>query len=1502
MESISITSRFKKHIGEVSGLSTDRSVQFSIGLTDIHGLDQFFLHASMAHAESNREILRKYLSETPWIRKLIRIENEGEMYHQTNGDGTCRFSIEVQSHKIFKETMTFKDVKPLDYSNEDIRIQVNAYFKGAMAQKGCTMTEEGKRDVANFLNYVNSYEEVEGEMNIFPADLWPDNESLGNLGQPIYNKTIITPEPNRAPYFGVEWSSLYSTGDKKFFTLTQIDEITKNTDFWWCLNKDHYFFSNANISGMLNNMEARDNEAQESLINQILRFFDYLDTEDESRSQHWSQKNSEGKWACLLCNPNKFLWDKKRHEKSTIHERNIRQKNTVVVEETTDNELDNRGEDSQNNAGITAERGQEFQQEAIGSDHIQENGEGDNRRRNTSGETNCLVCKRWYKNYDAHAKTAAHITKMRIDERDRELCDTRSLMNHLPAYPRSQTTDINLLQIPTTNIGQLYALAKQKRHMSKKEIHLLRKIMTKYMERIAERPSNEIEYKKLFLTPIILFGIFQDEAKDKGLDSMEKRANLLVENNWNDFKLKLFKGRGKGKEVGGTRVLENEEDQANTEQLKKEKQLQSDIREFEKIGRPLNKYLSEIKSAPRGNDTFEFLEMKFIHGESKESQMHGSNTISIDPDDVNEAIKNLKSDRSSSIDILLPENLKALAEVYKSKNEKSGEATRFLNAYTYLISMAINGRLPKNVATFWASTEGNAVRVNAKTRPIGKPTTWSKTADQLINKIVLPTLLPKIDTAQLGMSKSGNEIAIHSTRFRQETELSNLQEGDNIKMMVKSDSKDAFQHIHRRKLEEGYEKLATEILPYLRNNGIVTSKVQYFGCNEGVTSIECTSGVVQGRTNSSLTYCIGSYEYVDNIRKILDSSGGHNHIVSICDDITYMGSVGKCCDVLHYTGTEGMDEFGIVDNKDKFSVLLPPIVNQSQREEIQQRLEVEFNLKKTSIKIHPDDPSLQEDMHAKHQARVEYGFIISGAPVGSDEYVYAFLDNIIQQATEDCRKIQQLTDKQLAYVSLQQCLVTRFNYIFRTTPTSLLKKHGFFNSIKSIVIETMCYIAEVDKESIQDLQWQLMLLPISEGGLGMGGLTEEVAQAAYTASFSSALKHMSGQDDNFNDLITQLIPRNMADNQIEVEGLPTSVGDFIHNINTLAAKGATIDKEGTALTLHNLLNLTDTKGLQAQLSKLFLEPMKVKAVALLNEDSPYHEKIYNSMATGPSSAFLSAIPRTKTLEMAPHHFGRAIRKRLFIKEPGIDGTQMCKCSNKVMDEYGYHAGCCSAFSKERNAKHNTMVDLFAKLFQAASIQVIVEPRHMFRDEDNRDNKRPDIRTTNPIEISPITTNKEILDRTSNPRIAAFDFTAVSAARTIETTYVGRAALPGVEAKRAETLKFLKYSKACSDTNTNFIPIGFENEGYMGANAEMVIKLCVKRICSRTSAPYSSMIRYWRQRISVTLQSLVAEQEIKAIKTVLNHHINVYTSQSQIPAAVRETYRTHPADIDFYLRQ
>jgi hypothetical protein len=39
-----------------------------------------------------------------------------------------------------------------------------------------------------------------------------------------------------------------------------------------------------------------------------------------------------------------------------------------------------------------------------------------------------------------------------------------------------------------------------------------------------------------------------------------------------------------------------------------------------------------------------------------------------------------------------------------------------------------------------------------------------------------------------------------------------------------------------------------------------------------------------------------------------------------------------------------------------------------------------------------------------------------------------------------------------------------------------------------------------------------------------------------------------------------------------------------------------------------------------------------------------------------------------------------------------------------------------------------MVDLFAKLFEAASIKVIVEPRHMFRDEDNRDNKRPDILT------------------------------------------------------------------------------------------------------------------------------------------------------------------------------
>ena len=66
-----------------------------------------------------------------------------------------------------------------------------------------------------------------------------------------------------------------------------------------------------------------------------------------------------------------------------------------------------------------------------------------------------------------------------------------------------------------------------------------------------------------------------------------------------------------------------------------------------------------------------------------------------------------------------------------------------------------------------------------------------------------------------------------------------------------------------------------------------------------------------------------------------------------------------------------------------------------------------------------------------------------------------------------------------------------------------------------------------------------------------------------------------------------------------------------------------------------------------------------------------------------------------------------------------------KCANAAT-KYWSHTD--SAFANERNAKHNTMVDLFAKLFQTASIKVIVEPLHMFRDEDKRDNKRPDILT------------------------------------------------------------------------------------------------------------------------------------------------------------------------------
>ena len=132
--------------------------------------------------------------------------------------------------------------------------------------------------------------------------------------------------------------------------------------------------------------------------------------------------------------------------------------------------------------------------------------------------------------------------------------------------------------------------------------------------------------------------------------------------------------------------------------------------------------------------------------------------------------------------------------------------------------------------------------------------------------------------------------------------------------------------------------------------------------------------------------------------------------------------------------------------------------------------------------IHPDD--CHDDVDTP---RSEYGVKILGSYVGSDEYILNQLQNYSDELRSVAQNLIAYPNYQSRMLLFRQSFLLKPLHLFRSIRPSLLKE--FLVSFESMKKQILYSLLECNEQGISDLEYELICLPISEGGLGLGDLS-----------------------------------------------------------------------------------------------------------------------------------------------------------------------------------------------------------------------------------------------------------------------------------------------------------------------------------------------------------------------------------------------------------------------------
>jgi hypothetical protein len=586
------------------------------------------------------------------------------------------------------------------------------------------------------------------------------------------------------------------------------------------------------------------------------------------------------------------------------------------------------------------------------------------------------------------------------------------------------------------------------------------------------------------------------------------------------------------------------------------------------------------------------------------------------------------------------------------------------------------------------------------------------------------------------------------------------------------------------------------------------------------------TGVFQGGADSGDNFNLGSFPTAQRVDDIARSGGGRAH--AYADDLNAWTRPHQAAEIARTLLEEG-PKVGLNPNIGKFKVLLPETFDRANDDAAREAF-INIGVPDKCIITHPyTHDHDQEDWEGDVNGL--YGHMINGIPIGSPEFVKRELSNVVKQLSVDFEDVKRLKDSQQQYHLETKVLSAKVTHLLR----QLLPKDGMivataYDKLQREALAHMC-----EKESISDIEMAWARLPTSEGGLGMADLVA-IVKPAFTACYIATLATTAtSYPEVMLDIAAKIANSSYTSNSPAVEALFDAVAE--------------IGKDTPHITMSTLLEWSRTDKVAKLQKKLTAGVERARTRAALSEiaKDPIAETIRLSCRGTQASAWLYAQVRGGTKMTSPQ-FANSLRNRLAMSQPAIRKGMHCACKRKEpIDSRGIHLIKCKLCHSMTVRTHDGVKAVIASLGKAAGEDVKIEQTDLFQQIDPTKNLRADI-----VLLSGSRTT--VLDvRHSHP----VDIEC-------ERGTSNRPPKEGEMAGKIEHDKQLKYEDKCKQAGMAFRVCALETGGKWGGQLSDLVKMLVKKQARGCDTPFSTLLNYWTQMISVALQKHVSNAQLSRL--------------------------------------
>ena len=483
---------------------------------------------------------------------------------------------------------------------------------------------------------------------------------------------------------------------------------------------------------------------------------------------------------------------------------------------------------------------------------------------------------------------------------------------------------------------------------------------------------------------------------------------------------------------------------------------------------------------------------------------------------------------------------------------------------------------------------------------------------------------------------------------------------------------------------------------------------------------------------------------------------------------------------------------------------------------------------------HPDNnPSVA----SLEENKKIYGVKVVGSFIGTPEFIRNNLDLYFQDLEVCANKLMNHNDLQERMILFRDSFIKKPLHIFRTINPIFTQE--FASKFECLKIKILCSILGFESSDLSDLHYKIAQLSIKEGGLGLQDHWL-VGKAAFVASAINFHR-------NFEKLLT-------ADSDLAIISNESFVGQFI----SLSQLFCGVDKYCTSVFDLLKIEITNSKTVQGILTewlhKLSISDIKV---AVKNK-SPQWYKWFNNLTRGDGACgkWLESLPIYEKFRMNSMPFRICLRHRMFLPTINLAHGAKCVCKDHpVLDPYGHHLASGCFIGGYGSNTHYSLVREFNNILHYGGLATRKEEKNIFVDTIPNhalsDDKQRGLRTDISVLDYNGFGNKLCLDVTVT---STMKYHNNGAPQDIPAADINRI---GKQAEIAYQKKMAKYDDLCKINRFGFLPIVFESNGFLHAEAINFLHQIANNCAADKGIPTDAIFNYFLKGLSFSLQKSIA---------------------------------------------